>query len=82
MNNAGGPRHITLDFVDAEISDVAKALSVQSGVNIVVSPNAKVRTGFAGREPPGRRFSPWKCGTPGSPSNPRTVGATSVRLAG
>jgi general secretion pathway protein D len=34
-------RRITVDFVEADLSDVAKALSVQSGVNIAVSSQAK-----------------------------------------
>jgi type II secretory pathway component GspD/PulD (secretin) len=34
-------RRITVDFVDADLSDVAKALSVQSGANIAVSSQAK-----------------------------------------
>src|SRR5687767_8922265 len=38
---AEAPRTITLDFVEAEIADIAKALSVQSKVNIACSANAK-----------------------------------------
>lgn len=34
-------RRITVDFVEADLSDVAKALSVQSGANIAVSSQAK-----------------------------------------
>src|SRR5262245_55788867 len=34
-------QRITLDFVEAELTDVAKALSVQSGVNIAVTSQAK-----------------------------------------
>jgi type II secretory pathway component GspD/PulD (secretin) len=34
-------RRITLDFVEADLCDVAKALSVQSGANIAVSSQAK-----------------------------------------
>src|SRR5262245_47081792 len=39
--SAGAARRKAIDFVEAENPDVAKALSVQSGANIVVSPNAK-----------------------------------------
>jgi type II secretory pathway component GspD/PulD (secretin) len=38
---AEGTQRITLDFVEAELTDVAKALSVQSGVNIAVTTQAK-----------------------------------------
>src|SRR5438128_837494 len=41
VKSAQAPGRITLDFVEAEIADIAKALSMQSGVNIVVSPGAK-----------------------------------------
>lgn len=34
-------RKVTLDFVQADVNDVAKALSVQSGVNVVLMPSVK-----------------------------------------
>lgn len=39
--SAEAPRRVTLDFVEAEIADIAKALSLQSGVNIACSANTK-----------------------------------------
>jgi type II secretory pathway component GspD/PulD (secretin) len=40
-SSAEAPRRVTLDFVEAEIADIAKALSLQSGVNIACSANTK-----------------------------------------
>ncbi len=34
-------RRVSLDFVQADVNDVAKALSVQSGVNVVLMPSVK-----------------------------------------
>src|SRR5215211_86123 len=39
--SAEAPRRVTLDFVEAEIADIAKALSLQSGVNIACSTSTK-----------------------------------------
>jgi type II secretory pathway component GspD/PulD (secretin) len=36
-----GERKVRLDFVQADINDVAKALSIQSGVNVVLMPSVK-----------------------------------------
>ncbi|MCC2672846.1 MAG: type secretion system protein [Armatimonadetes bacterium] len=36
-----GERKVRLDFVQADINDVAKALSIQSGVNVVLMPTVK-----------------------------------------
>jgi general secretion pathway protein D len=36
-----GERRVSLDFVGADVNDVAKALSVQSGVNVVLMPSVK-----------------------------------------
>jgi len=36
-----GDRKVRLDFVQADINDVAKALSIQSGVNVVLMPSVK-----------------------------------------
>lgn len=36
-----GERRVKLDFVQADINDVAKALSIQSGVNVVLMPTVK-----------------------------------------
>ena len=38
---ASGERKVRLDFVQADINDVAKALSIQSGVNVVLMPTVK-----------------------------------------
>src|SRR4051794_8163470 len=41
---AGGARperKVTLDFVQADVNDVAKALSVQAGLNVVLMPSVK-----------------------------------------
>ncbi len=38
---AQGERKVKLDFVQADINDVAKALSIQSGVNVVLMPSVK-----------------------------------------
>ena len=49
QDNVGGPvapvaaaqKRVNLDFLEANISDVVKALSIQSGVNIALSPSVK-----------------------------------------
>jgi type II secretory pathway component GspD/PulD (secretin) len=38
---ASSERKVRLDFVQADINDVAKALSIQSGVNVVLMPTVK-----------------------------------------
>lgn len=35
------PRLLSLDYVNAEVTDVVRALSAQSGVNVAVNPNVK-----------------------------------------
>ncbi len=46
--DSGGTRHVTLDFLGAEIQDVLKALAIQSGSNIMVAPkvDGKITVGL------------------------------------
>lgn len=40
-NNYGGSRLVTLDMVNADVTQILKALALQGGVNIVTSPEVK-----------------------------------------